>query len=575
MKQTTMRYLNIIALLIIGFRNIWRALPFRYVDFDDELFSTSFDYTLFVTHHFISFLVGLIMVMLAYNLYKRIRYAWYLEIIALVTSIIISIVHFSNYKIPTLIIESLILVYLMFNAREFPRKAPEGTLKKSFVYVFFAFVVLLFNTSLGLFLLRSHIHNVKTILDAVSQSIRLFFFMDTSLFDFKSHIGEIYMKSALMIYWSSIFMSFIIIMKPLIYKPIMHQHLKNKAIPIVEKFGTNPMSYLALEDDKLYFFGEKVTGVCAYTISGDVMVICGDMICRTEDQEMMLSELIQFSKVNFYHILFLNITDHFLECYQRHGFGITKYGEDAVFELESYNLKGGSVAKVRAAINHARKAGIVIKEYKPNELRLPEIEKQILEISKAWIRQKSMPEMKFMLGSNNLDMPLSRRYFYAVNMENEILGYVVFNPYMDGKSMIAEVTRRRPNAPQGVLETIIYDAFMTMKDEGVDQGNMGLSPLYNISSVDKLKWNEVLFKYVYDHLDQIYGFKALHHAKEKYAPTSWEERYIAYYPKPFLPKHAYSIVSAQLPDHISKIVLKMLIDEVKLKGEAYVSKHKR
>lgn len=573
MKSKYFRLIVIAFLFLVGIKNIWRSLPFRYVDLSDELFSTTFDYPLFVTHHFLSFLVGLIMVLLAYNLYKRIQFAWVIEIIALSISILILLHHFSILKLPSLLIESTIWIYLILNKKEFPRKSEKGTLRKSLSYILVALIILLVNTSLGLFILRGHIHNIKTISDAVQQSVQLFMFMDTSLFDFKTHIGELYLKSVLMIYWSSIFISLIILMKPLIYKPIVHQHLKKKAIPIVDQFGLNPMSYLALEDDKLYFFSKSVVGVCAYTLSNDIMVICGDLICKLEDQDAMCSELMVFAKTNYYSIVFLNTTDTFLELYKRNGFGITKYGEDAIFDLNEYNLKGGRVAKVRAAINHARKAGIEIHEYKPNQVRDLEIEKQIIEISKEWLGQKNMPEMKFMLGSNNLETPLKRRYFYAKNQLGEMLGYVVFNPYEMGHSVIAEVTRRKSNAPQGVLETIIYDAFMLMKDEGLSTGNLGLSPLYNLTTEDKLKWNDYLFQYVYEHLDQIYGFKALHHAKEKYAPTSWEKRYIAFYPKPFLPQYAYAIVNAQLPDRISKIILRLLWDEIRTKGGHYVSKY--
>ena len=159
-----------------------------------------------------------------------------------------------------------------------------------------------------------------------------------------------------------------------------------------------------------------------------------------------------------------------------------------------------------------------------------------------------------MLGGVGLDNPLDRRYFYARDAQGEMLGFVVFLPYLNGKGYLADVTRRKSKAPQGVLEKIIYDAFMLMKAEGVEIANMGLSPLYNVASGDKMTINEKLFSYIYDNMNNAYDFKALHHAKEKYAPTYWEERYLAYYPKPFSPHYAYAIIKAQNPQSISKVV---------------------
>ena len=39
---------------------------------------------------------------------------------------------------------------------------------------------------------------------------------------------------------------------------------------------------------------------------------------------------------------------------------------------------------------------------------------------------------------------------------------------------------------------------------------------------------EKLLEFVYEHLNQCYGFKDLYRAKEKYSPTVWEPSYYAY-----------------------------------------------
>lgn len=244
-----------------------------------------------------------------------------------------------------------------------------------------------------------------------------------------------------------------------------------------------------------------------------------------------------------------------------------KYGEDACFNLSEYTLTGGKVAKVRAAVNYANKAGITVKEYKPEVARDLEIEKEIHQISEEWLRNKRTPEMSFMLGGVGLDNPLDRRYFYAINAQEQMLGFVVFLPYLSGLGYLADVTRRRKNAPQGVIEKIIYEAFMVMKGEGVQWGNMGLSPLYNVASGDKTTLNEKFFAYIYDNLNYAYDFKALHHAKAKYAPTHWENRYLAYFPKPFSLQYAYAIVKSQCPQNIPKLVLSQITMEKKDKNK--------
>jgi acetylornithine aminotransferase/acetylornithine/N-succinyldiaminopimelate aminotransferase len=70
---------------------------------------------------------------------------------------------------------------------------------------------------------------------------------------------------------------------------------------------------------------------------------------------------------------------------------------------------------------------------------------------------------------------------------------------------------------------------------------------------------EKLFSYIYENMNSSYDFKALHHAKKKYAPTDWQPRYLAYYPKPFSLNYGYAILKVQMPDKIVKTVLTNII----------------
>ena len=548
----------IFLLVIIGFGNLFAALPLKFAKEFEHIYGNMFDPNVVVTHGVLSFLLGLLMLLLAYSLFKRVRNAWIIEVIVLSATLILQIVYFHRFTVPIVIIESFVLLVLLVSYKDFFRLPNKVTLKWAFIFIGVSFTLLLVNASFGLYIMRAHINDVHTVYNALLSSINLLIFMDTNVLDIKNNLGQIYADSLIITNWICIFASVLLLMKPLVYDYIHDKQDKEKVRRIVLKHGQNPMSYLSLENDKRYFFGKNVEGVCSYTIVGKVLVCCGDIICDKNDGFIFLTELLTFSRQNGLDILLLNITEYFLDLYQAAQFGIVKYGEDACFKLSEYNLAGGKVAKVRAAINHANKAGIIVEEYQPQKQRDLEIEREILKISEEWKKSKMISEMTFMLGGVGLDNPLDRRYFYARDAQGEMLGFVVFLPYLSGKGYLADVTRRKNNAPQGVLEKINYEAFMVMKDEGVQIGNMGLSPLYNVDSGDKTTFNEKLFAYVYENMNNAYNFKALHHAKEKYAPSYWEDRYLAYYPKPFSPYFAYAIVKAQNPENISKVVLTQL-----------------
>ncbi|MDP4118855.1 MAG: phosphatidylglycerol lysyltransferase domain-containing protein [Bacillota bacterium] len=545
-------------LILIGLKNLFAALPLVFARKLGHFYMNLISPRAIAMHQVLSLCLGILILMLAIRTYKRVRMAWIIQMITLVATITLQIVHYHSLTVPIALIEFFVLGVLGCSYRDFDRKSDRITVAKAFGFISVSVFIVLTNATVGLFLMKDNILGIHDMYDAIVNSVSLLIFMNRNVLAISGKIGMIYGDSLIAINWICIISSAFLLLKPLVYNPIEDRHDKDRVRRLVLKFGQNPMSYLSLEADKKYFFGEKADGVCSYKVVKNVFVVCGDIICDKKDGLLFLSEILSFCNQNNYSILFLNITETFLSLYKMAGFGVSKYGEDACIKLSDYNLEGGKVAKVRAAINHANNAGISVYEYKPLKEKNHEIEHEIQEISEEWLAKKTGNEMVFMLGGVGLDDPLDRRYFYASDKEGNMLGFVVFLPYDSGMGYLADVTRRKNNAPQGVLEKIIYEAFMKMREEGVIWGNMGLSPLYNVAEKDKATITEKLFAYIYDNMSHGYDFKALNHAKSKYAPTDWMPRYLAYSPTPFSPSYAYAIVRAQVDKGLAKLVISEL-----------------
>ncbi len=550
----------IILLMVIGVKNIVFALPFAFKFSHGfyHFYSTHLNPNMVIMPNVLSFTTGALMLLLAYRLYKRVKMAWVIEMVVLTISIAIQIIKWHTFTVPLIIFEILVWLILLISYKDYSRKSDPITVKWAIICALISLVVVVTNATIGLFLIRSHLKDVHDVIDSFMYTIKLLFLMDPSAVVTTSKIGKIYVESLIWLNWIGIIFSALLILKPLIVKHSHNQKDKEKVRSLVLAYGQNPMSYLALENDKKYFFGNQVEGVVAYTVAANVFVCCGDMICKKEDSETFLNEILAFCNQNDWSILLLNVTDFLKDTYKKAGFGIAKYGEDACFKLDEYTLAGGKIAKVRTAINRANKEGVTVHEYKPTVEYDALLEKELKAVSADWLEGKNMSELCFMLGSLGLEDPMDRRYFYANDASGRPVGLVVFLPFLQKDAYLADVTRYRKDAPVGVLEKIIFDSFMIMKEEGITWGSMGLSPLYNVSDNDKNTITEKLFTFVYENLNNAYGFKQLHFAKEKYAPTQWQSRYIAFSPKPFSPQLAFAIVKAQNPKGISDILLSQL-----------------
>ena len=113
---------------------------------------------------------------------------------------------------------------------------------------------------------------------------------------------------------------------------------------------------------------------------------------------------------------------------------------------------------------------------------------------------------------------------------------------------MADITRRSHDAPSGITEKIMYEAFQVFKKEGIQSVSMGLAPLANVIEDSETPGSaEKLLNFVYEHLNSCYGFKNLYRAKESYSPTEWFPGYYAWLPgtKIPTPEMLYAMVRIQ------------------------------
>ena len=535
----------VVLIVLIGIDSILISTPgilraFARLPRDYSFFSPH----MMVVHHTLSIIIGAALLFISYRLYKRVRMAWLVTICLLPISAVLHSFLFVGRMPVIAVIELVTEGVLIALRRDFRRESDPISLRLGLLMALVSILLVLVSTALGLFVMKLHFIGIHTFFDALWNSVQLLFLMDESAVSPKTPHGLLYARSAILLNWTSLISALVFILKPLIYQPISSNHDREKVRSLLARFGVNPISYVDVENDKRYFFGAGVEGAIAYIVAGHVAVCSGDPLCAAGDTALLVSEFMAYCRRNDLAVCFCQVMPETLDYFRSLGFGTAKYGEEAMFDLESYSIRGGKAAKVRQNIHHAQRDGVTVFEYKPLENRDREIETEIEEVSQDWLRIKKSGELSFMLGSVSLAKPGDRRYFAARDSGGRVCAFVVFVPFCGG--YYADVTRRKHDAPLGVMEMIVVRAFETMRSEGVRWGSLGLAPLSNLAGDPRSRpLVATLLHYVFEHMNGFYGFKALYQYKCKYAPTDWQARYLAFYPGVFTPQIAYSIVRAQ------------------------------
>ncbi|MDR2833112.1 MAG: phosphatidylglycerol lysyltransferase domain-containing protein, partial [Streptococcaceae bacterium] len=489
---------------------------------------------------------ALVLLLTTINLLKRKRIAWIITVSVLILSAILQIIHalvFTNYPMLALFLIKIILLIIFFSTRgDFIVPTDRHSAKMGAIFAGIGILGLLLNVGFGYLMFHSQLGLTKK-----TAAITSFKHAWSQIFSLGPNVTTTtnlrvpFDTFAFWLTWAGIILCVIYILRPFILKPQITDKLFKKARHLVNNYGQNVASYLALEDDKLLFFSKEVEGIVAYGIVGDTLIVQGDPIAAPQDYPKLLEEFTEFAVKSAHNLFFMSITDKFLAEYEKLGYGFVKCGEEARFDLQEYNLKGKKAAKMRMNINHATKKGYQVLEYKVNEKRELKLDKEFDRISNEWLEGKNSSALGFTVGTVGLENPLDKRYFYAVDELGVMQGFVVFVPFEDeGKGYMADVTRRAKSATWGITELLVYEGFQVFKEEGAKWGSMGVAPLANLENEEKMVAR--MLQFVYNNLNSIYGFKSLYQAKVKYSPTHWNPNYFAYRPKVPTPQMLYAVV---------------------------------
>jgi len=487
-------------------------------------------------NHFCRRYFALLLVLVAWFLFNRRFAAWVIAIVALSAGFVLYAPHMDELTVLMVGLQVFALVVLLVNWRYFCRGADRPSLRAAVV----VFVVLL--AFLVVDAVAGHVLARRELTWAGSFG-RVFNML------FVTGGTGLATWFVVWVFWISFGVGLLLVLRPVVFRTVVSAWRRQRAREIVLADGQNPTAYLALEDDKALFFSESAPGVVAYRIVGDYIIVMGDPICADGDFAAVLREFYLFCAEGDYTAVFLGTTDKYLAQYQAMGFDYLKCGEEAVFDLASFDLTGGARAKFRSKFNGATNAGVTVHEYAPLKGRDAAVERAIEHVSTDWLKGKKSSQLTFTIGGMNLHSPMDRRYFYARDRQGRIVGFHTFLPYEGQASYLVDLTRRLRDAPPGVTEKINGEAFLQLKAEGKHLASLGVAPLAGLADDGGHRFADRALGLFYEKGNRFYGFKALTKAKAKYGPE-WLPSYWVYPKGALTPRMIMAVIKVQNPGGI-------------------------
>lgn len=239
--------------------------------------------------------------------------------------------------------------------------------------------------------------------------------------------------------------------------------------------------------------------------------------------------------------------------------------EDTIVDLPGLAFTGKSWNSVRTAMNKAGREGITFRMTRlADEPR--QVVAQVRKISEQWTGDKSLPEMKFTLGTVQEALDPEVMVGLAFNEAGELQGVTSWLPVYGSATAevpdahtgdnadlghrpvgwTLDVMRRADDSFSQTMEFLIASSTQHFAEAGYQFVSLSGAPFIHPEDRELTPVDQVLTR-VGELIEPVYGFKSLHRFKQKFHPRA-EPLYLLYRDEGDLPRIGLALTRAYLPD---------------------------
>jgi lysylphosphatidylglycerol synthetase-like protein (DUF2156 family) len=559
---------QIIAFLILlsGIFNlvsVSRTISTSIFDRIDEIYK----FSLTNTSKIVTVVIGILLVSTARGLLRRNKDAWKTAVILTSLSIFFHLLKGFNYEEG--VVSTAILVILILNKNLYTRDSKYrlniGFLKDFLIAMAIFALYYLIGTVL---LSKQFIHNVSK--DYLFKN----FLYDT--FSASSNT-LVPITSRALWFERSVSAVFIVIIVYFLIR-LFNSYISQDATAdfstinkLVKKYGADSLDYFSTNYKKAHYFNPDIEGVIAYTVKNKIAFASGDPITSNEQFPAFLQSFRQAQASKGLSTAFIGTSSRHKSLYKEAGYKIIKIGEEAIVNIQSYNLEkdypGKSGWKFRRAVRHISDEGINFEMHSIQTLP-SSYYSQMVEINNEWIKTfGGGKERGFSMtlsrlpNESDIDCKIACALSFNENV-TKLVGYIVFAPIYNGNGYSLDVMRRRDDCPNGLNEFLIVKSIESFKVEGFENLSLNFAPLAE-SSTKKVTFLGKIKDYVLSGFSGLYYLDSLYFFNQKFHPR-WESRYLVFEKVSDIPNILLAVANLEGAIELDLNVAKRLVEVIKI-----------
>jgi len=456
--------------------------------------------------HFLSSVIGMMLLILARGLQRRLDAAYVLTLVLLVIGAVLSVLKGVAYAEAALL--SLLALALAPAHRHFYRRASLFTSTFSVGWILAIIAVLGCTTWLVVFSLKHVEYNSSLWWE----------------FSFRHGNAPRALRALVGAAAAGLLFALAKLIRPMRTRPLPPSDVDiQRALPLVKSFNSS-QAHLALMGDKTLLFAPGDKAFVMYDIEGRSWVAMGDPVGTDEAarREIVWSFRELCEQAGGWP-LFYQVRPDDLDLYLDMGMHLMKIGEEARVKLADFNLDGKSRKSLRNIVNKLHRDGLTLQIVPPEEVAslLPRLK----PVSDAWLHDKHVREKGFSLGGFD-ESYLVRTPMAVAWLDGNPVAFANLLLTDSKEEASVDLMRHLPDGPAGIMDYLFIELMIWARGEGYRWFNLGMAPLSGLRNRRMAPlWNR-FGAMVFGRGERFYNFRGLHQYKDKFGPE-WEPRYLA------------------------------------------------
>jgi lysyl-tRNA synthetase class 2 len=256
-----------------------------------------------------------------------------------------------------------------------------------------------------------------------------------------------------------------------------------RARDIVRRHGISTLDYFALRSDKQWFFHRD--SLVAYAVYGGVCLISPDPIGPRNERQQVWGAFRRFADEHGWVTSVMGAGEEWLSVYRDSGMHNIYLGDEAVVQVPSFSLSGGTMKGLRQAHNRIKKYGYVATFHDPSRLD-PGLRDELATLMSLSRQGEHERGFSMMLGRvfDPRDTGLLLTVVRGPDGSAAAMCQFVPAPGINGYSL--DLMRRDPaDHPNGLLDFALVSTIEHLKDGGYQGLSLNFATLRSILSGDK------------------------------------------------------------------------------------------